>query len=105
MPTDSLTPLKIAALFKSALWGGSRLRSIFSLPASPDPISEAWLLSDQGNNLSAIANGIWTGTTLRHHLERWPERIVGNAKLVQGRFPILLKFIHARESLSVQVHP
>jgi len=103
--TNSLTPLRFTPLFKTALWGGARLRSLFGVPPSADPTGEAWVLSDQGDNQSVVAAGRWAGTTLRQLLERWPERILGRTTPVQGRFPILLKFIQARKPLSVQVHP
>jgi mannose-6-phosphate isomerase len=105
MPTDALTPLRFAPILKSALWGGTRLCSLFGAPRSDDPTGEAWVLSDQGDNLSVVAAGRWKGTALRQLLERMPERILGRAASLNGRFPLLLKFIHARQPLSVQVHP
>jgi mannose-6-phosphate isomerase len=105
MPTDALTPLRFAPIFKSALWGGSRLRSLFGDSPSDDPTGEAWVLSDQGDNLSTVVAGARAGSSLRELLERFPERILGRGSLVNGRFPLLLKFIHARQPLSVQVHP
>jgi mannose-6-phosphate isomerase len=105
MPKDSLAPLRFTPIFKSAHWGGSRLRTLFGAPPSDDPTGEAWLLSDYGDSLSVVAEGSQTGKTLRQLLERSPERIIGHARMSQGRFPILLKFIHARQPLSVQVHP
>lgn len=105
MPVDPLTPIKFAPQFKSALWGGDRLRRLFGLPTSSERIGEAWILSDQGESPSVVASGQLAGTTLRHLVRRWPERILGQAPTANGRFPILLKFIHAREPLSVQVHP
>src|SRR5438105_12153794 len=101
MPIDSLTPLRFAPLFKTALWGGARLRTFLGAQPSSEPTGEAWLLSDQGDNPSVVSSGTFAGLTLRQLLQRWPERILGAASTVQGRFPILLKFIHAREPLSV----
>jgi mannose-6-phosphate isomerase len=105
MPSDALTPLRFAPIFKTAIWGGSRLRSLFSAAPSDDPTGEAWVLSDQGDNLSVVTVGQWAGTTLRSLMERMPDRILGRATPTNGRFPLLLKFIHARQPLSVQVHP
>jgi mannose-6-phosphate isomerase len=105
MPNTPLTPLRFTPIFKSALWGGARLRTLFNVAPSAEPTGEAWVLSDQGDNVSVVADGPFEGTTLRQLLERMPERILGTASLVNGRFPILLKFLHSREPLSVQVHP
>jgi mannose-6-phosphate isomerase len=105
MPTTPLTPLRFTPIFKSAVWGGARLRSLFHAPPSDQPTGEAWLLSDQGDTSSVVANGPFAGKTLRQLMVQFPTRIVGKAPAVNGRFPLLLKFLHAREPLSVQVHP
>jgi mannose-6-phosphate isomerase len=105
MPKNTLAPLRFAPIFKPALWGGSRLRTLFGAPRSSDPTGEAWLLSDYNDSLSVVAEGPQAGKMLRDLLKESPERIVGRARMSQGRFPILLKFIHARQTLSVQVHP
>ncbi|HEY3787389.1 MAG TPA: type I phosphomannose isomerase catalytic subunit, partial [Urbifossiella sp.] len=54
---------------------------------------------------SRVANGWLGGATLRDLLATETERILGSARLINGRFPLLLKFIDARQELSVQVHP
>src|SRR5262245_43683451 len=105
MPKDALTPLRFEPIFKPALWGGSRLRSLFGAPPTDEPTGEAWVLSDFGDDISVVAEGPWAGTTLRQLMEENPQRIVGSAPTANGRFPLLLKFIHARYPLSVQVHP
>jgi len=105
MPTNTLSPLRFSPIFKSALWGGSHLRKLFNSPPSDDPTGEAWVLSDQGDNPSVVADGPLAGTTLRDLLQSMPERILGSASLVNGRFPLLLKFLQVRQPLSVQVHP
>ena len=56
MPTDVLTPLRFAPIFKPALWGGTRLAPC-SAPPSDEPTGEAWVLSDVGNNSSVVADG------------------------------------------------
>lgn len=103
--SQPLTPIRFKPLFKSALWGGARLRSMFRLEPSTEPIGEAWVLSDQGDNQSVASDGPFAGTTLRQLLEQFGDRIYGKSAARHRRFPILLKFIHAREPLSVQVHP
>jgi len=105
MPTDLLTPLRFSPIFKPAIWGGTRLHTLFNTTPSSDPTGEAWVLSDQGDNPSVVADGPLTGTNLRELMLRMPKQILGKAPLVNGRFPILLKFLHVREPLSVQVHP
>src|SRR5204863_8073092 len=72
---------------------------------SDDPVGEAWVLSDVDGHPSRVANGPLAGATLRELLAAVPARILGGAKPANGRFPLLLKFIDARQELSVQVHP
>jgi len=101
-----LYPLRFEPIFKSAPWGGRRLPGFVNRPApSADPVGEAWVLSDVDGSPSRVAAGPLAGTTLRDLLAADPARILGPAKLVNGRFPLLLKFIDARRELSVQVHP
>jgi mannose-6-phosphate isomerase len=102
---DALTPLRFTPIFKSAMWGGSALRAMFGAPASPDPTGEAWVLSDHGDSPSVVADGPLAGTSLRRLIDEVPERLLGHKPEPGARFPLLFKFIHAREPLSVQVHP
>ena len=101
-----LYPLTFEPLFKSMLWGGRRLPSCLGRPAPhADPIGEAWVLSDVEGNPSVIANGLLAGRTLRELLAERRGEVLGTADAPDGRFPLLLKFIDARQELSVQVHP
>jgi mannose-6-phosphate isomerase len=103
----SLYPLPFAPLFKSMLWGGRRLAEF--LPGAPGdgPLGEAWVLSDVRDHHSPVADGPHRGRTLRDLLAH-PDglgAILGDRRTDDGRFPLLLKFIDARDHLSVQVHP
>jgi len=102
---DLLPPLRFVPIFKPALWGGRRLRALFDAPPSPDPTGEAWVLSDCPDQPSVVRDGALAGTTLRELMERMPERLLGRAEAPHGRFPLLIKFLHACKPLSVQVHP
>ncbi|HEY2910530.1 MAG TPA: type I phosphomannose isomerase catalytic subunit [Gemmataceae bacterium] len=101
-----LYPLRFEPIFKNNLWGGQRLPAFLNRThASESPIGEAWVLSDVDGSGSRISNGPLAGTTFRDLLTMDSERILGMARLSNGRFPLLLKFIDARQELSVQVHP
>ena len=102
---DPLPPLRFTPIFKSALWGGRRLRALFDAPPADDPTGEAWVLSDCPGHGSVVRDGPLAGATLRELMERMPDRLVGRAAAPHGRFPLLVKFIHACQPLSVQVHP
>jgi len=101
-----LYPLRFEPIFKHNLWGGRRLPAFLNrTPPHDDPIGEAWVLSDVDGSQSRVADGPLEGSTLRELLARDPARLVGSAAAPQGKFPLLLKFIDARQELSVQVHP
>ena len=102
--TVPLYPLRFEPIFQSMLWGGDRLPGLFGRDAA-GPVGEAWVLSDVDGHPSRVANGPLAGTTLRELLADDPRRILGSAAAPHGRFPLLLKFIDARQELSVQVHP
>jgi mannose-6-phosphate isomerase len=99
-------PLTFDPIFKSMLWGGRRLPDFLGRPAPhDDPIGEAWVLSDVDGHVSVVSDGPFAGWTLRDLLAEYPREILGPAVPPDGRFPLLLKFIDARQELSVQVHP
>jgi mannose-6-phosphate isomerase len=102
---DPLPPLRFAPIFKTALWGGDRLPALLNARPSRDPVGEAWLLSDCPGQPSVVADGPLEGTSLRDLMHRMPDRLLGRATAPHGRFPLLVKFLHARQPLSVQVHP
>jgi mannose-6-phosphate isomerase len=101
-----LCPLRFAPIFKPALWGGRRLGHLLRRHDLPDgPVGEAWVLSDCGGHVSHVCGGPFDGATLRDLLERHGRRVVGRPLAAGERFPLLLKFLDARDTLSVQVHP
>ncbi|MGL4423073.1 MAG: type I phosphomannose isomerase catalytic subunit [Gemmataceae bacterium] len=100
-----LYPLRFSPIFKTMLWGGTRLRPFFGHPTSTEPTGEAWVLSDVDGSPSVVQNGPLAGQTLRQLLQDQSVEILGEAPLANGRFPLLLKFIDAKQELSVQVHP
>jgi mannose-6-phosphate isomerase len=109
-------PLLFRPIFKDKVWGGRALEKVGkTLPAGQN-IGESWELADLdatsasggggGSALSVIDNGPLAGNTLRQAINLWGASLMGAAKLTAGgAFPLLVKFLDARESLSVQVHP
>ncbi len=101
-----LYPLRFAPICQYRLWGGRRLADLLSaaLPGN-GPIGEAWLLSDRDDHASRVADGALKGKTIRQLLEQSPQQMLGKLAQRFSRFPLLLKFLDAREMVSVQVHP
>jgi mannose-6-phosphate isomerase len=101
-----LYPLRFEPIFQYRIWGGRRLANLLSAPLPGDgPIGEAWVLSDRDDHPSRVANGPLKGWTIAQVLEQFPEQAMGRLAGRFRRFPLLLKFLDAREMLSVQVHP
>jgi mannose-6-phosphate isomerase len=106
MDQTLLYPLRFEPIYQYRLWGGRRLTNLLSAPLPGDgPIGEAWLLSDRDDHPSRVANGPLKGRTLGQLLQHWPEQLLGKLAGRFRRFPLLLKFLDARDTLSVQVHP
>ena len=102
----ALYPLRFEPIYQYRLWGGRRLANVLSAPLPGDgPIGEAWLLSDRGDHPSVVADGPLKGRTIAQLMAQSPEQLLGKLAGRFRRFPLLLKFLDARDTLSVQVHP
>jgi mannose-6-phosphate isomerase len=102
----ALYPLRFEPIYQYRLWGGRRLADVLTAPLPRDgPIGEAWVLSDRDDHPSRVANGPFKGQTIAQMRDRSPEQLLGYRAPRDRRFPLLLKFLDAREMLSVQVHP
>src|SRR5580693_6087011 len=101
-----LYPLRFEPIYQYRLWGGRRLAELFRQPLpGDDPIGEVWVLSDREDHPSRVADGPLKGRTIAQLLEQFPEQAMGKLAGRFSRFPLLLKFLDARDMLSVQVHP
>jgi mannose-6-phosphate isomerase len=106
MSQTSLYPLRFEPIYQYRLWGGRRLADLLTAPLPGDgPIGEAWALSDRDDHPSRVANGPLKGQTIGQLLGEHPVEMMGELIQRFRRFPLLLKFLDAREMLSVQVHP
>ncbi len=103
-------PLLFEPILKERVWGGDRLAA-FGKNLPPNVrIGESWELADLPESApggrSVIANGPWAGRPLREIITGEPTALLGAASpSADGGFPLLIKFLDARENLSVQVHP
>jgi mannose-6-phosphate isomerase len=102
----ALYPLRFEPIYEYRPWGGRQLAGLLTKPLPGDgPIGEAWVLSDRPDYQSRVANGPLKGQTIGQLLDQFPQHMMGTLGPRPGRFPLLLKFLDARELLSVQVHP
>lgn len=109
-------PLIFEPILKEKVWGGRRLERYGKKLPVGAMIGESWEIADLASTAasgggggaarSVIANGPLAGKTLHDAIELWGEDLLGSTKLTpEGNFPLLIKFLDARENLSVQVHP
>ena len=97
--------LKTSPAFKDYLWGGTRLKTEFGKKCDLDKVAEAWELSCHADGPCTIANGVHAGKTLPEYLAAAQTDVLGTNCAAFDRFPILIKLIDAKQSLSIQVHP
>ena len=95
-------PLLLRPSGKDYLWGGKRLNDEFAKGIPMSPLAETWECSVHPDGPSYVVNQEFENKTLREVLEQHTEFL--GAKHTNG-FPLLIKFIDAKEDLSVQVHP
>jgi mannose-6-phosphate isomerase len=101
-----LYPFTFRPIFKARVWGGRSLEQIYQKPLPPaTPIGESWEVSDRPGDVSTIANGPLAGRDLRWLMENHASELLGSVQAQNGRFPLLIKLLDARQTLSVQVHP
>ena len=97
--------LKLTPSCKDYLWGGSRLRSDFGIKSDLNPLAEAWVLSCHPDGPSYVANGEYAGETLSEYILMEGKKVTGTHSRHYSQFPLLIKFIDAKDDLSIQVHP
>jgi mannose-6-phosphate isomerase len=104
--TTALYPFRFDPIYQYRLWGGRRLAELLRAPLpGHGPIGEAWVLSDRDDHTSRVSDGPLRGHTIAQLLREFPGELMGRLAGRFARFPLLLKFLDAREMLSVQVHP
>lgn len=100
-------PLKFEPILKQTLWGGDKIISFKHLNDELTEVGESWELSGVENSESVVANGADKGLSLIEMVAKYREELVGEANYIRfgNKFPLLIKFIDAKQDLSIQVHP
>ena len=100
-------PLKFEPILKQTLWGGDKIIPFKHLNSDLKGVGESWEISGVENNESVVANGPDKGLTLADMVRKYREELVGEANYARfgNKFPLLIKFIDAKQDLSIQVHP
>ena len=98
---------KFEPLLKQTIWGGNKIVAFKHIQSDMENVGESWEVSGVPGDESVVANGECKGKTLNEVLAEMKQKLVGeeNYKRFGDRFPLLIKFIDARQDLSIQVHP
>lgn len=99
-----LYPLRFEPILRHYLWGGRRLATELGKSLGDDPAAESWELCDREKDQSFVSAGPLAGVSLGELVRERGSELLGQ-HAPQPRFPLLFKFIDARQTLSVQVHP
>lgn len=88
--------IRLNPVLKDYIWGGYRLKDLFGRDNGGKKISESWEVSVHPDGLST-----YDGGTLAEYLAEHPNAVDRSG----SAFPVLIKYIDAKQNLSVQVHP
>ena len=102
-----LYPIKFHPILKEKIWGGNKLKTILNKLTETENVGESWEISTVGDDVSIVYNGEFAGRTLNDLIKEYKGELLGKKiyKEFGDQFPLLIKFIDAKEDLSVQLHP
>ncbi len=100
-------PLKFEPFLRTMVWGGQKIARYKGIETDLDHIGESWELSGVGEHETAVVNGALRGRTVTDLVKEYKGKLVGEHVYAWkgDEFPLLIKFIDARDDLSIQVHP
>ena len=100
-------PLTFIPILKSMIWGGDKLLQYKGIDTEQKNIGESWELSGVPENESVVSNGELAGRTTTELIKEYGPELLGRHvyETCGEKFPLLIKFIDARDDLSIQVHP
>lgn len=98
---------KFEPLLKQTIWGGDKIIPFKHLDSKLENVGESWEISGVKDSETIVANGPYKGLTLNQLVAELKDQLVGkeNYERFGNEFPLLIKFIDARQNLSIQVHP
>ena len=92
---------------KQTIWGGDKIIPFKHLDDHLENVGESWEISGVPGNETVVADGEYAGKKLNELVIEQKDKLVGKANYERfgDEFPLLIKFIDARQDLSIQVHP
>jgi mannose-6-phosphate isomerase len=100
-------PLTFEPILKERIWGGTKLKTYLNKPISSEITGESWEISTVPNDVSVVSNGDLKGKNINELITLAPNEFLGKSVVERfgNQFPLLFKFIDAKEDLSIQLHP
>ena len=100
-------PLTFTPILKDRIWGGTKLKTYLNKPIVSETTGESWEISTVPGDISVVNNGVLKGKNINEIIDLFPEEILGKSVISRfgKQFPLLFKFIDAKEDLSIQLHP
>ena len=100
-------PLKFKPYLCTKVWGGEKIAPFKGIYTTRNRIGESWEISAVEGHVSIVENGPLAGKSLSDLMNEFGAALVGRKvfKKTGTEFPLLIKFIDAKDDLSVQVHP
>ena len=101
-----LYPLTFKPILKKVIWGGSDICPFKGISPVQEGIGESWELSHVDGDYSIVAEGELADKSLDELIKSYGKELLGAHVMERfgTRFPLLIKFIDARDNLSIQVH-
>ena len=98
---------KFTPILKNTIWGGTKIAPFKNIQTSLRKVGESWEISGVPGNETVVSGGPYEGRNLNDLVAEQKEALVGKANYERfgNEFPLLIKFIDARDDLSIQVHP
>ena len=102
-----MKPLKFNAFLKQTIWGGNKIIPFKHLDSQLENVGESWEISGVKDHQTIVSEGEYAGRALNEVVEKLKGKLIGESNYEQfgNEYPLLIKFIDARQDLSIQVHP
>ena len=100
-------PLTFTPILKDRIWGGTKLKSYLYKSIVSETTGESWEISTVPGDISVVTSGVFEGKNINEIIDLHPTEILGKSVIARfgKQFPLLFKFIDAKEDLSIQLHP
>ena len=98
--------VKLKPVYKDFTWGGTKIRDVLHKDIGDfKKVAESWELATHTNGECTIAEGKYAGMRLDEYFDIIGWEQLGEKTKGTRQLPVMIKYIDAKENLSIQVHP